>query len=986
MGTERTPTPDIIRAQLNRILASKPFRSSELQKQFLTFVVVQTLEGKSAEIKEYVVGTEAFSRGVDFDPRVDSVVRVVARRVRERLAEFYRQEGRTDSLVIEVPAGSYVPSFSVRQLPSAPARSSPSSPKSPPSPPSGDDLIGKTISNYEVLELLAKGGSGLVFRAEDLRLKRGVALKVLFPKSDSEGPQLPTLMREARYASAVNHPNICAIYDVGEYQARAYIVMELVEGKTLDRFIDHKPLETGKLLDIGIQISDALTAAHSLGIAHRDVRSANVVVNNRGHVKLLDFSSAYAFNRESPAAAGGYSNGLNEAERADIQGMGTILYEMITGQHLAEGANPSPCELNAEAPVDLDRLAQSAIEGDPGLKGVSQIRDELLLIKSAREQKSILVSDARSSLGAFLHYKWLLAGALAVVILGVLTIYFLLRPVPQPKILTFKQLTHDGEGKLHSFSFGVPTPLLSDNSRLYFQEVSGSKVLISQVSVSGGETVPLRGDMKEPLILMDLSPDRSDLLVRDFFGKYPDRSLLKMSLPGGALRPTGKITGHDAAWSPDGSRICYANGDQLYVANSNGTDSRQIASLPGPPAWPRWSPDGKRVRFTVRDSDGTTSLWEVAPASPNPHVLLPGWNSHPSECCGSWSPDGKDFVFQSARDGSTSLWGIHESHSLFGSSGSQPTRLTEGPLIVSAPLFSSDGHQIYAIVQQRRGELVRYDAEQHSFNLYLGGISADHVEFSRDSQWIAYSTFPEETIWRSRPDGSERLQLSSGSMAALFPRWSPDGQHIAFMASRPGAVVKIFLVQANGSEPEALLSDDSPEIDPNWSPDGNSIMFAKLPSVNEIGLGQPVIQIVDLKTRKVSTLPGSEGLTAPRWSPDGRFVVATALAGGKWGNPAVRIFDFTTGKWSGFESDPIDNKWWSADGKYFYFDKYMDNDPAIYRLRLSDRSIERVTSLNGVRRSFSDMGWWMGITPDGSPMVLRDTSIEEVYAMGFGTH
>jgi Tol biopolymer transport system component len=456
-----------------------------------------------------------------------------------------------------------------------------------------------------------------------------------------------------------------------------------------------------------------------------------------------------------------------------------------------------------------------------------------------------------------------------------------------------------------------------------------------------------------------------------------------MSLPAGALHPIGQITGHDAAWSPDGSRICYANDDYLYVANSDGTDSKEIASLPGPTTWPRWSPDGKKIRFTVRDRDGTTSLWEVSTVSANPHVLLVGWNNHPSECCGSWSPDGKYFVFQSARDGSTNLWGIRESHLLFGRSDPQPFRLTEGPLNVSAPLFSSDGHRIFALVHQRRGELVHYDAEQRTFNLYLGGISADHIEFSRDSQWIAYSAFPEGTVWRSRPDGSERLQLSSASMAALFPRWSPDGRRVAFMASRPGSVVKIFLVRANGGEPEALLPDESPEIDPNWSPDGNSIMFAKLPSVNEIGLGRPMIQIVNLQTRQATTLPGSEGLTAPRWSPNGRFVVATALAAGKWGNPAVRIFDFGTGKWADLESDPIDNKWWSSDGKYFYFDKFIDNDTAIYRLRLSDRSIERVADLNDVRRSFGDMGWWMGITPDGSPMVLRDTSIEEIYALDF---
>jgi hypothetical protein len=166
MGTVINESRDLIRAQLNRILASKLFRASVLQKQFLTFVVLRTLEGKADEIKEYVVGTEAFGREADFDPRIDSVVRVVARRVRERLTEFYCHEGVHDSLVIQVPTGSYVPSFSTRQLPDTPPRASPSvSPQSPtsprsPSPADADELMGK-VSHYEVLELIAKGGSGL---------------------------------------------------------------------------------------------------------------------------------------------------------------------------------------------------------------------------------------------------------------------------------------------------------------------------------------------------------------------------------------------------------------------------------------------------------------------------------------------------------------------------------------------------------------------------------------------------------------------------------------------------------------------------------------------------------------------------------------------------------------------------------------------------------------------------------------------------------
>ena len=153
-----------------------------------------------------------------------------------------------------------------------------------------------------------------------------------------------------------------------------------------------------------------------------------------------------------------------------------------------------------------------------------------------------------------------------------------------------------------------------------------------------------------------------------------------------------------------------------------------------------------------------------------------------------------------------------------------------------------------------------------------------------------------------------------------------------------------------------LLPRGTSEIDPNWSPDGKSIMFGAEPSPTGSGAGRKDVEILDLESGRVSILPGSEGLGAPRWSPDRRFVVATALSADKWRVPGVMIFDFRTGKWAGFENDPIDNKAFSADGRYYYFDKYANNDPAIFRIRMSDRQLERVVGLNEIRRSEGIMG------------------------------
>jgi hypothetical protein len=179
-----------------------------------------------------------------------------------------------------------------------------------------------------------------------------------------------------------------------------------------------------------------------------------------------------------------------------------------------------------------------------------------------------------------------------------------------------------------------------------------------------------------------------------------------------------------------------------------------------------------------------------------------------------------------------------------------------------------------------------------------------------------------------------------------------------------------------------MLPEGSMEVDPNWSPDGNQIMFG---AVRTPRPGKPAptgdIRILDLRTHQVRLLPESEGLTAPRWSSDGRYVAAGTIAQPNPGEAAVRLYDFSRGKWTDFEQDPIDNKWWSHDGNYFYFDKFPEIDPAVFRLRVSDRSLEKVATLRNVRRAWGNLGWWLGLSPDDAPIVLRDTSIEEIYSL-----
>jgi Tol biopolymer transport system component len=218
------------------------------------------------------------------------------------------------------------------------------------------------------------------------------------------------------------------------------------------------------------------------------------------------------------------------------------------------------------------------------------------------------------------------------------------------------------------------------------------------------------------------------------------------------------------------------------------------------------------VRFSLRQS-------------PNRHALLSGWNNPSQECCGNWTPDGKYFVFQSTRNGQMHIWAIPDKGGLFRKARWEPAELTAGPASYFMPVPSMDGKRLFAIGSQPRGELQRFNQRTQQFETYFSGISVDGVDFSRDGQWVTYTSYPEGSLWRSKADGSERLQLTFPPMNVGLPRWSPDQKQIAFGAERPGGSMKNYLVSADGGTPQQLLPGDQNEGDPNWSPDGNSLVF-----------------------------------------------------------------------------------------------------------------------------------------------------------------
>jgi Tol biopolymer transport system component len=557
-------------------------------------------------------------------------------------------------------------------------------------------------------------------------------------------------------------------------------------------------------------------------------------------------------------------------------------------------------------------------------------------------------------------------------IFGLATIlYFFLTPPPSPHVSGYAQISNDGHAK--GGPFGA---VVTDGARLYLAEGSDGAQTIAEVSAWGGETAALPTPLGLPEVL-DISGSRSQLLVTNFSHglAWP---LWNLPLPVGLPVRVGNISATGAAWSPDTKEIAYIKDRDLYRANSDGTNPRKITTLPGPAFWLRWSSDGARMRFTVGnpiDRTGLLSLWEVSADGTGLHSLLGEWNQPPAACCGNWTPNGKYFLFQATRNGKTEIWVIREKMGLrgwLGRSTDEPVQLTSGQLNSLAPVLSPDGKKLYIVGQQLRGEVVRYELKTRAWTPYLSGISAEFLTFSKDGQWVAYVTFPEGILWRSRVDGSERLQLTNPPMQTLHPHWSPDGRQIAFMGISPGRLARIYVVAAEGGTPQSVYAEQRNQEHPSWSPDGNRVLFSYMHWLEKAPTG---ISVVRLKTHKVEQIPGSEGLWEAEWSPNGRYVVARTFD-----SHTLMLFDFNSRKWEKLVTSDVGFVEWSASGRFVYF-KRLGNYAALMRVSIDNHQVDEVVDLKTIKNTGWSGGLWVGLTPKDAPLLLRDTGTQEIYAL-----
>jgi Tol biopolymer transport system component len=778
-------------------------------------------------------------------------------------------------------------------------------------------LAGRTIGRYQVHSLLGAGGMGEVWLASDTRLERQVALKLLPPQFTRSQIHVHRLAQEAKAASALNHPNIVTIHEIGESDGTNYIVTEFVEGQTLRQLLS-APLPLATAVMIAVQIAEALVAAHKAGIAHRDLKPENVMVRPDGLVKVLDFglakltdrsalnskaSAAVQLNTNAGTVLGTISYMSPEQalaqpldQRTDIFSFGVILYEMVAGRRPFQGPTdaalydailhhaPAPvADARPESPRELQRVIeralakdreqrfQTAVELRSALKGLQLVSQS----NSTPPPSGVTPQPLRQQV----RRDWTLKAAWAA---GAVLVFAGLgywrwfgtsdATVFTPRAVNFTQLTTaPGQEIYPSLSpDGKSLVYASDKSGnwdIYLQRVGGTTPTNLTKDSAANETQPA------------FSPDGEQIIFRS------DRDgggIFVMRATGGNPR---RLTnhGHNPTWSPDGREIAYSDGSfarpsergnfpsPLQAMNLATGETRRVTETDA--VQPNWSPHGDRIAYWGIQSGGQRDIWTVgahggAPIQVTSDSAL-DWNP-------IWSPDGRYLYFASDRGGSMNLWRApidERSGKLTG----QPEPVTTPATYSGYFSFSRDGRRLaYAqIVHQINIQQVDFDPGNATIEakptwVTQGARIATNPDLSPDGAWIVFGATgdKQEDLYIMRRDGAGLRQVTNDKYVDRAPRWSPDGRQIVFFSDRSGRY-EYWMINPDGSGLRQFSSTSGPGAQaPLWSPDGLRLL-CNLQAGPALIL-DPRAPWSQQTPQSLPTAGAPAGLMMRSWSADGR--------------------------------------------------------------------------------------------------------------------
>jgi Tol biopolymer transport system component len=821
--------------------------------------------------------------------------------------------------------------------------------------------VGQALGHYHVVRTLGRGGMGAVYEANDTRLNRQVALKVLPAKMANDPEWFKRFEREAQAVAALNHPNIVTIHSVESADDVHFIILELVGGKTLDALIPDDGLPLKQFFDVAIPLTDAIAAAHRRGIVHRDLKPGNVMVDGDGRVKVLDFGIAKLFADDvgdDEAATQVGSEALTEEgkivgtvaymspeqaegkasdHRSDIFSLGILMYEMATGHRPFVGDTklsilasivkdePSPIyERNLDLPRHLARIVKKALEKDVNRRyqSVVELHNDLVELKEEIDAGLPLVTgEALTDPGALSAYRrppaarpaplgmWLGIGGLLV---GAAALTWALwssgsEPTVSdaPPGVTLTQLTTSP-----ALDFGGT--ISDDGDWFAFTRQSNGEHTIHLQAVGSRNAIPIAAGGASPAF----SADGEHIA----FSEPPQ--LTSNTAMGGGISIMGRTgddsrrltpSGYNPAWSPDGTRIVYAdefvssrpysrlNDSKLHIVT---VDTGEIVSLDSlrDAVQPAWSPNGHRVAYWAI-LNGQRDLWTVRPDGSDERRLTDDVHVDYSPV---WSPDGSWVYYASTRGGSMAIWRMAVDEES-GDPRGDPQQITSGGLGDPGMLsFSADGAHLLYTVTLTRGSVVAADFD--AGRLAISGEPEPVVEGTRrlvqpdvspDGSRIAYRTEgARQDIFVVRTDGTDERQVTDDDAKDWAPRWSPDGERLAFYSNASGDY-ELWLASPDGTDRRRLTNspDEAPQI-PVWSPDGDRIATFLSDSDNDAFIFEPGPEPVALlELPPLPRVDAGTGQFQPHaWHPDGNLLVGSVdPAAGADAAPTVWLHDLSAG-------------------------------------------------------------------------------------------